>query len=191
MSDRARRSRSALPDVLPGAVCVLDTETTGLGRDARIVEIAVIALVDGEIQSEWSTLVDPETHIPREVVRIHGITDRMVRGAPTANVALTMLRRKVVDNVVVAHNASFDLRMLAQDCERTGQPAPIASVDGRVLCTMRLARRAFPEVGGYGLARLVSALEISARPAHRAIADARATAELYERIRQRWSERLP
>lgn len=64
-------------------IAVVDTETTGLGEDARIVEIAVVRMRFGCVVSAWSSLVNPEVPIPLEATAVHGITDAMVASAPT------------------------------------------------------------------------------------------------------------
>lgn len=99
----------------------LDTETTGLGGDAEIVEIAVL---DRSGKPILDTLVRPTCSIPAAVVAIHGITDRMVHSAPTwpeihAGVAGVLAGRKVI-----AYNAPFDARMIDQVSRRHGLATP-------------------------------------------------------------------
>nr|WP_049849454.1 3'-5' exonuclease [Trabulsiella odontotermitis] len=87
---------------------ILDTETTGLGTDAKIVEIAII---DCTGKTLLNTLVNPGIPIPPEATAIHGITDEMVRDAPTWR----DIERQVtdlLDRKWIAYNASFDARML-------------------------------------------------------------------------------
>lgn len=88
---------------------VLDTETTGLGADAAVVEIAV---VDADGQVLLDTLVNPGCEIPDEATAIHGITDVMVADAPTVEEALAMVERVVAGRHVVIYNAAYDTRLL-------------------------------------------------------------------------------
>jgi DNA polymerase-3 subunit epsilon len=117
--------------------------------------------------------------IPYDAMRVHGITDAMVRGAPSAAEAFEALRARAAGRPAVMHNAAFDLRMFAQDAVRCRAEPPLV----HALCTMKLARRVFVGVGSYGLGRLVHVLGINEDPTHRALTDARATARLYELIR--------
>jgi len=107
---------------------VIDTETTGFSpvRD-RVVEVAYVQLRAGRLIGRWSTLVDPERDIPPETTAIHGIRDADVAGAPTLSEIRPRLRAATRGTVVVAHNASFDLRFLPWLARRP------------IICTMRLA----------------------------------------------------
>lgn len=87
---------------------ILDSESTGLGKDARICQLAVIDLC-GEIKLD--TLINPERPIPAEATAIHGITDEMVKDAPTIK-DLDLLFLEA--NLVIIYNADFDLRLLEQ-----------------------------------------------------------------------------
>ncbi|MDP3277833.1 MAG: 3'-5' exonuclease [Deltaproteobacteria bacterium] len=165
-------------DELPERVVIVDTETTGLQRTARLVEVAAVLIERGKVIETWSTLVDPQMRIPWEVTRIHQITDAMVRGAPDARHAIDALRERVQDTPVVMHNASFDLRILAQESLRLGIDPPMS----RALCTMKLARETFVGLASYRLSYLAYTLALVQTVSHRAQADAMVTAQLYERI---------
>jgi DNA polymerase-3 subunit epsilon len=109
----------------------LDTETTGLGPDAEIVDVAV---VDGRGQVLLDTLVRPSGPIPPEVTRIHGITDAMVAGAVTWERVYPQLARLLAAaGGVVIYNAEFDTRILAQCNTRHGLPRCMADWQ----CAMR------------------------------------------------------
>ena len=97
---------------------VIDTETTGLGKLDRIVEIAAITInpQTGEIIDEFETLVNPERDIGP--TSIHGITPSMVETAPTFEEIATALARRLTGAILVAHNLSFDVRMLKQEYDR-------------------------------------------------------------------------
>ena len=79
---RVRRGDSLVTPWPYQRVAVVDTETTGLGDDARIVEIAVVQMRFGLVVKRWSSLVNPGVPIPPEATAVHGITDAMVAGAP-------------------------------------------------------------------------------------------------------------
>lgn len=102
--------------VLGDSACViLDTETTGLHDSARIVEVAVLA-VDGSVLLD--SLVNPGVSIPAEATRIHGITDDMVKTAPTFSDLLTPLTGALINRKVVIYNRDFDKRRVAVELHR-------------------------------------------------------------------------
>jgi len=149
---------------------VVDVETTGLGRLDRVVEIAAVVL-DGstlEIIDEFDTLVNPMRDVG--ATGIHGITASMVEVAPTFQDLAISLGNVLENRILVAHNISFDKRFVAHEFERIE-----ASFDpGFGICTLALTREKL------GDACLRRGIEIS--QAHRALADARATAELLKMV---------
>ena len=159
-------------------VCIVDTETTGLQRDARIVEIAAawLDLVRGEITDSRTMLVNPGMPIPRDATGVHGIRDRDVCDKPSIDRVLTPFFAFVGQGPVVAHNAGFDVKRLRFECERTRVRIP-----GKipVWCSMKLARKAFPGRNTYRLDALAADLDLArGEQAHRAKADVGVTARL-------------
>jgi DNA polymerase-3 subunit epsilon len=152
----------------------VDLETTGTHAGAdRITEIGIVRVDDDACGmprvSEWSTLVDPEVPIPPAIQALTGITDRMVASAPTFSTIAGDVLQMLAGCVFVAHNARFDYGFLKHAFARLER-----SFAARVLCTVRLSRRLFPDADGHGLDALIArhALEVSDR--HRALGDARA-----------------
>ena len=115
----------------------LDTETTGMSPALghRLVEVARVAIVNGALGDEWSSLVDPGRPIPADATRVHGISDDMVAGAPKAAEAGRLLRAACADLPLVFHNASFDLPFLLQLFRDAGAPTLLNP------CVHRQARR--------------------------------------------------
>ena len=152
---------------------VVDVETTGLdARADRVVEIATVDLDvrSGALLRPLSRLVNPGRRIPPAAQAIHGIGDEMVTDAPTLEAVLGDFHDERV--VYVAHNAAFDSRFLS-------------TLPGPWLCTVRLARRVFPEAPGYANQVLQEWRGIGSLPewtaelaAHRALYDAAVTALL-------------
>jgi DNA polymerase-3 subunit epsilon len=157
------------------SIAIVDLETTGThaGRD-RITEVGVVR-VDADAAGgaprvhEWSTLVDPEVPIPPAIQALTGITDAMVRAAPTFSRIAGEVRERLADCVFVAHNARFDHGFLKHEFARIG-----ASFAARPLCTVRLSRRLFPEASGHGLDDVAARHGIDVTHRHRALGDARA-----------------
>jgi len=168
---------------------VVDLETTGLSPEtATILEIGAVRVHALETGGRFETLIRPPAPLSRAIADLTGIDDAMVRDAPEARFALRGFRswfEREGPAPFVAHNARFDAGFVKRTLEDVGLPPLTAPV----LCTQKLARRAFPEVGRYNLDHLCAHFGIGNRARHRALGDARATAtlliEVLERVRSR------
>lgn len=152
----------------------IDFETTGLFPDNhdRAIEVAVVhSDPGGTITGRWETLINPQRDLGRQ--DIHGISAREILAAPTFADIADELIELVSGRVIVAHNASFDMRFLAAELSRANY---WPGVDLTHVCTMRLARMYLG--GGGSLADCCAAFDIALSGAHRAAVDALATAEL-------------
>src|ERR671936_1279724 len=155
---------------------VVDLETTGLRPGtSRICEIGAVRVRDLELTEEFHTLVDPKVPIGPAIAALTGLRDRELRRAPPAAEAVRRFLAFAGDAVLVAHNARFDLAFLDRETERlTGR-----RLAGPVVDTVSLARRVLEgRVTRAGLASLAYFFGTSARPCHRALPDATATAEI-------------
>jgi DNA polymerase-3 subunit epsilon len=155
---------------------VVDLETTGLRPGSSgICEIGAVRLHGFEVEAEFETLVDPGRPIDAGASAITGLRTEQLRGAPGPAEAVRSFLAFAGDAVLVAHNARFDLAFLDRETEwltgtRIGSP---------VVDTVRLARTLLAgRVSAFGLAQLAWFLDTNERPCHRALPDARATAEL-------------
>ena len=159
---------------------VVDVETTGgraFGAD-RITEIAAVVVKGGEIARVYETLVNPQRPIPPMVTRLTNITWDMVKRAPTFREIVADVADALRGHVFVAHNAGFDWRFVTDEIARaTGE-----RMEGRRLCTVRMARRLLPQLHRRSLDYLARhyGVEITAR--HRAGGDAVATAKVFLRM---------
>jgi len=146
-----------------------DLETTGTvpGVD-QIVEIGAVRFINGEVESVFSTLVDPLRPIPAGASAVNGITDDMVRGKPTIEGLLQSLADFCADDLLVAHNAPFDSQFLVADIKKFETLAP----KGLILDTLSISRKVFPGLPNYKLGTLVQHLKIPASDFHRAEEDA-------------------
>ena len=167
----------------PGRYAVIDIETTGFSPvNDGVVEVACVIVQDGQVKLRWSTLVNPERFIPARATDVHGITDDDVACAPTIEAIGPWLSALCAGATVVAHNAQFDLSFLPwlQSYPR--------------LCTLALARRAFPRAPNHKNQTLRDYLRIDRDPslrgldAHRALADAQITAAILLRCLTRLAE---
>jgi DNA polymerase III epsilon subunit family exonuclease len=155
---------------------VVDLETTGLTpRNARICEIGAVRVHELELGEEFETLVNPGVPIGPAITALTGLRDTQLRGQPTAAVAVRRFLQFAGDAVLVAHNARFDLAFLDRETERlTG-----ARLAGPVVDTVGLARHLLAgRTRRAGLASLSHFFGTAARPCHRALPDAQATAEI-------------
>jgi DNA polymerase-3 subunit epsilon len=180
----AWRGASVGPAAPPGAdvqledahFVVVDLETTGLSpRSSRICEIGAQRIRALELEDAFETLVDPRAPLPPAVASLTGIQPAALRGAPRAEHAVRRLLAFAGDGAIVAHNARFDLAFLDREVERlTGRRIAAPVVD-----TVWLARRLLGErTRRVGLASLAHFFGVSTEPCHRALPDARATAEI-------------
>ncbi|TML55507.1 MAG: hypothetical protein E6G16_01290 [Actinobacteria bacterium] len=155
---------------------VVDLETTGLRPgESGICEIGAVRLRGFEVEAEFETLVDPGLPIGAGASAVTGLRTEQLRGAPRPAEAVRSFLAFAGDGVLVAHNARFDLAFLDRETERlTG-----SRIGSPVVDTVRLARRLLAgRVTGFGLGQLAWFVDTAERPCHRALPDARATAEL-------------
>ncbi|MFE6233701.1 exonuclease domain-containing protein [Cellulosimicrobium sp. NPDC057862] len=159
---------------MPG-FAVVDLETTGFSPRLgdRVAEVAVV-LVDaaGQVEDEWSTLVNPERDLGPQ--HVHGIAAADVALAPTFDRVAPALLRLLSGRVLVAHNAAFDTQFLRAEIGRAGIAAAIDPV--ACLCTQQLAGRYL--TGSRALAACCAAVGVVHDDVHSALGDARATAGL-------------
>jgi DNA polymerase III subunit epsilon len=160
---------------------VLDFETTGLQpeRGDRITEVGLVRVQDGRITDRFESLVNCGVRVPPHITAFTGITQRMVDGAPDVNGVMRQVAAFIGEDSVVSHNATFDQRFFIREC-RLGH---VGMLIQPFICTLRLARRAYPELRSHSLAELVRALGLTWQgTAHRAAADAEVTAALLLRL---------
>jgi DNA polymerase III subunit epsilon len=156
---------------------VFDVETTGsaAGKGGAITEFGALKLVGGEVVDQFSTLVNPGRPIDPFVVRLTGITDRMVSDAPSISEVMPRFEEFVEGCVLVGHNVHFDCSFVT--AARGGTPLP-----NEVLDTLKLARCLVPGLKRYRLSSLVSHFGVRQAPNHRALSDAAATTEVFRKL---------
>lgn len=155
--------------MLDSPLVFVDLETTGANPAFdRVIEVGIVKVTAGRIEYEWSTLVDPGASIPPLIQGFTGITNDMVRGAPSfADVADEVFER-IEGSLFIAHNARFDYGFLKNEfrrLERAFQP--------RVLCTVKLSRALYPEHHRHGLDAIIARHNLACDARHRALGDAR------------------
>ena len=152
----------------------VDIETTGFSNSDHIVEIAAVRFVDGKIEDRFQTFIDIKSALPSRITNLTGITEAMLRGAPSAEDALLAFNKFIGGNALVFHNASFDLRFLNRYAEAFQLPHKTARH-----CTLELARKRLPSLPNHKLESLVEHFRIRIAKSHRALDDAFATGHVY------------
>jgi DNA polymerase III subunit epsilon len=149
-------------------LAIVDLETTGtVATVDRITEIGILRIEHGEVVETWSSLVNPGVPIPPEIQSLTGITDAMVRAAPTFSALREAILSRLDDHLFIAHNARFDYAFLKNELRRIG-----VRYTADVLCTVRLSRKLYPQYATHGLDALIERHGLAHEGRHRAIGDA-------------------
>ena len=157
---------------------VFDIETTGLNRHKNnITEIGAVKVRNGRIVDKWSSFVNPEHPIPEKIQQLTGITDSMVSDAPVIGEALPGFLKFCEGCILVAHNARFDIGFIQIACKRLGLPFDFTYMD-----TLVLGRCLYTELNNHRLDTLTKHLHIVLDNHHRAVDDAKATADIFVKM---------
>ena len=185
----------------PQTIAVIDFETTGISpaQGARATEIAAVLVHDGRIVGRFASLMRSGALVPPFIEQLTGISNRMLRSAPPAAEVLREVTAFTRGCGVVAHNASFDAAFWRHEQALAGDlsaadPGPAVPTD--FACTLLLSRRLYPDAPNHKLGTLAVLHGIAPTGrAHRALADAEVTAELWLRIthdvRRRYAASTP
>ena len=157
---------------------LLDLETTGmLAAEERITEIGLVEVANGECVGSWSQLVNPQKPIPPFIEALTGIRNDMVEQAPTFAQLAPRLFERLEGKLLIAHNARFDYGFLKHEFERVGM-----AYRPRVLCTVKLSRRLFPEHRRHNLDSVIQRHSLSCSARHRALGDAEVLWQFLQKI---------
>lgn len=156
---------------------VIDIETTGLSpkKGGRMIEIAAVRVVNGQITDTFHTLIDPQLKIPPKITGLTGIKNEDVQGKPTIFEVLPKLYQFIGDAIVVCHNAAFDwTRFLLDGFQQVG-----IYPKNEVFCTLKFFKKVAPGrgKGGYTLDKLCDLLQVQLEHHHQAMDDTVSTAK--------------
>ena len=155
---------------------ILDIETTGgQFNEEGITEIAIYKFDGHEVVDQFISLVNPEKPIQPFVVKLTGINNAMLRSAPKFFEVAKRIIEITTDCIIVAHNASFDYRILRTEFDRLGYKFARPTI-----CTVELSKKLIPGHPSYSLGKLVRSLGIPVTDRHRASGDALATIKLFK-----------
>lgn len=156
-------------------VVVFDLETTGFLSDRNeIIEIGAVKIRNGKITEEFHTFVRPSKPIPEKISSLTGITDDMVKDADPIDIVMPDFIRFAGDSILVAHNVFFDSSFVKAALSKLNITYRYRAID-----TLVLSRLLLPDVKRHTLDSIADAYGVSLENHHRAIVDARATAEIY------------
>lgn len=167
-----------------GTFICFDIETTGLSaaRD-KITEIGAVKVENGVITDTFSTFANPEMPIPQKITQLTGITDEMVKDAPSQSEAVGAFLEFAGDNVLVAHNAPFDTSFIAKACEDMGREYNYTSID-----TVAISRAILTDIKNCKLDTVAKFLRLGDFNHHRATDDAEMLARIFINLCQRLTD---
>lgn len=165
---------------------IVDIETTGSHpQDNGITEIAILLHNGEKVEDRFETLINPGRRIPPYVSQLTGITDQMTSTAPGFQEVAEKIYHLLQNRIFIAHNVNFDYSFVKYHLRTAGYEwMP------KKLCTLKLSRKAFPDLHKYGLGHICRALDIPVENRHRAGGDAAATAILFDKILETGGEKL-
>ena len=182
LKDLVKNSRN---QSLDSEYVVFDIETTGLSKKHnKIIEIGAVKVKDGEVVDTFSEFINPGVPIPYQIEQLTSINDDMVKDAPMFDVIVPRFVEFCGDDIVVAHNASFDTGFVRMNAEELG-----LKFDNTVLDTMTLSHILLPELGKFTLDRVCKELKVVNAHHHRAIDDAEATSKVFFKLLDMLKER--
>lgn len=162
----------SLPDA---TYIVFDVETTGLSAVYdTVIELAAVKMKEGEIIDKFESFANPHHPLSATTIELTGITDDMVQDAPDASEVLKKFSDWIGNDILVAHNASFDMGFLNAGLQRAG----FEKVQNGVIDTLELARFLYPHMKNHRLNTLAKKFDVELVQHHRAIYDAETTGYL-------------
>ena len=165
---------------------VLDTETTGLDyTKERMVEFAAVRLENGVIKDSFETLINPQQHIRKSSIAVHGITEEMVQDAPLEEEVIHKILDFIGDYPIVAHNAIFDYSYINEAAKRhTGK-----GIDNPRIDTEFMFKEVYPDLISHGLDNLMKKFEIEITDRHRAMGDTMGLALAYPKLKKLYDKK--
>ena len=164
---------------------VVDLEATSASSNAKIIQVGIVLIENGQIVKTYETDVNPHEKLDSHICQLTGLTDKRLRRAPDFSQVAREIYELIEDAIFVAHNVKFDANLLAEALFWEGFELVTPRVD-----TVELAQVFFPTFEKYNLGILCEQLDIPLKHAHTALADASATATLFLKIQEK-IQKLP
>ena len=176
-----------MADEMINSYVALDLETTGIGaRHEKITEIGMVKVIGGEVADTYHTMVNPHRKIPERIVKLTGITDDMVKGAPGIGEILDEVLAFTGDLPLLGHQIIFDYGFLVQAAVNQKRKFEKYGID-----TLKLCRYLMPCAEKKNLSAACAYFEVSRDTAHRALSDAYAAHNLYRELKKRFGGEHP
>ncbi|MBO6257317.1 3'-5' exonuclease, partial [bacterium] len=151
----------------------------------KMVEFAAVRLENGKIKDQFQTLINPQQHIRKSSIAIHGITPEMVADAPTEEEAMPKILEFMGDYPMVAHNAIFDYSFINEASKRvTGKEIPNERID-----TQQMFKEIYPDLDAHGLNALTDKFKVELKDHHRAMGDTMGLALAYPKLKKLYLQR--
>lgn len=164
---------------------MVDLEATSAGSNAKIIQVGIVLIENGQIVKTYETDVNPHEKLDSHICQLTGLTEKRLRRAPDFSQVAREIYELIEDAIFVAHNVKFDANLLAEALFWEGFELVTPRVD-----TVELAQVFFPTFEKYNLGILCEQLDIPLKHAHTALADASATATLFLKIQEK-IQKLP
>lgn len=170
--------------MLPDKISFVDIETTG-GRSFydRIIEIGILRVENNKLVDTFHTLINPQTHIPKEIELLTGIHGSDLENAPTFN----RIKQDILDilkgTIFVAHNVRFDYGFLKREFQREN-----ISFSTKHFCTVRLSRLLYPQFPHHNLDSIIQRFNFDCVNRHRALDDAKVLFDFYKKVQSQFPE---
>jgi len=168
--------------ILENNYTVIDIETTGLSpMHDEIIELSAIRVRDNQIIEEFTSLVKPENEISDFITRLTGITNEMVKSAPTIKDAIMDYVNFIGDSLLLGHNIHFDINFIYDNCWIYSKKC----FNNNFVDTLMLSRKVEPRLLSHKLGGLASHYSIKTIGAHRGLADCHTTHMLYGILKEK------
>ncbi len=164
---------------------VVDLEATSARSNAKIIQVGIVIIENGQIVKAYETDVNPHEKLDPHIRQLTGLTDKRLRKAPDFSQVAREIYELIEDAIFVAHNVKFDANLLTEALFWEGFELVTPRID-----TVELAQVFFPKFEKYNLGILCEQLEIPLEHAHTALADASATAILFLKVQEK-IQKLP
>ncbi len=154
---------------------IFDIETTGLKKETdKIIEIGAVKIKNGQVIDKFSEFINPNEKLSDKIIELTGINDEMLKDAETEDIILPKFVKFIDNSVLVAHNANFDVGFIRHWAKNNR-----VNIHNTVVDTLELSKFLFPQLSRYKLDIVAKHLSVSLENHHRAVDDAKATAEIF------------
>lgn len=170
--------------MLPSKLAFLDIETTGASLNSdRVIEVGILRVENNTLVKTFNSLVDPGVYIPKEITRLTGITEELIKGAPSFSQIKEEILELMEGCTIVAHNASFDYGFIKNELKRFN-----TNFSAKRICTVKLSRALFPEFPKHDLSSIITRFNFDCPARHRAFDDAKVLWDFFQKVTKDFPE---